>query len=85
MILGVVAKCKKKRKHVIRRWRLDIFLNDEKKLCYKSALKAEVGGFRESIKINVNLEDLRRNDLVNVVLGKWKDIVLELKGRLGKR
>ena len=43
--LGRTTKCIKKGKRVIRRWRLDRFVDDEVK-----ALRAEVNGFSESIK-----------------------------------
>ena len=43
--LGRAAKNSKKGKHVIRRWRLDRFGDDEVKLRYQNGLRAEVHGF----------------------------------------
>ena len=42
MELGRATKSSKKRKRVIRRWRLDRFGDDEVKLSYQNALRAEV-------------------------------------------
>ena len=50
VVLGRAAKNSKKRKRVIRRWRLDRFGDDEVKLKYQNGLMAEVYGFSESIK-----------------------------------
>ena len=50
MELGRTAKNFKKEKRVIRRWRLERVDEDEVKLRYQNALKAEVHGFSESVK-----------------------------------
>ena len=50
MELGRASKTSTKRKHVIRRWRLDRFGDDEVKLNYQNALMAEVHEFSVSIK-----------------------------------
>ena len=42
MELGRASKTSKKRKRVIRRWRLDRFGDDELKLSYQNALRAEM-------------------------------------------
>ena len=47
MELGRASKTSKKRKRVIRRWRLDRFGDDEVKLSYQNALMDEVHGFSE--------------------------------------
>ena len=47
MELRCAFKTSKKRKRVIRRWRLDRFGDDEVKLRYQNALRAEVHGFSE--------------------------------------
>ena len=49
MKLGRASKIFKKRKRVIRRWRLDRFGDHEVKLSYQNAVRAEVHGFSESI------------------------------------
>ena len=54
--LGRTTKCIKKGKRVIRRWRLDRFVDDEVKAKYRDALRAEVNGFSESIKHRVKRE-----------------------------
>ena len=41
MELGLASKTSKKRKRVIRRWRLDRFGDDEVKLSYQNALMAK--------------------------------------------
>ena len=52
MELGRTAENFKKEKHVIRRWCLERFDEDEVKLRYQNALKAEVHRFLESVKSN---------------------------------
>ena len=47
--LGRTAKNFKKEKRVIKMWRLERFDEDEVKLRYQNALKAEVHGFSESV------------------------------------
>ena len=47
MELSPASKTSKERKHVIRRWCLDRFGDDEVKLSYQNALMAEVHGFSE--------------------------------------
>ena len=54
--------------------------NDEVKLRYQNALKAEVDGFRESIKCKIE-GGLKGHDLVNEVLFKWESIVNEVAKR----
>ena len=49
---GKIAKNFKKEKHVIRRWRLERFDEDEVKLRYQNALKAEVHGFWRALRVN---------------------------------
>ena len=49
MELDRATKTSKKRKRVIRRWRLDRFGDDEVKLSYQNALRAEVYRFLENI------------------------------------
>ena len=66
--LGRTTKCIKKGKSVIRRWRLDRFVNDEVKAKYRDALCAEVNGFSESIKHRVE----NGSNLVNE---EWERIV----------
>ena len=80
MELGFVAKNKYKCKHVVRKWRLDRFENDEVKLRYQNALMAEVEGFKECIKCKME-RGLRGHDLVNEVLLKWESIVNEVAKR----
>ena len=74
MELGRTAKNFKKEKHVIRRWRLERFDEDEVKLRYQNALKAEVHGFSESVKSKLE-EGKKGYDLVNEVLREWENIV----------
>ena len=47
------SKTSKKRKCVIRRWRLDRFGDDKVKLSYQNALMAEVHEFSESTKSKI--------------------------------
>ena len=48
-----LGRTSKKRKRVIKRWHLDRFGDDEMKLSYQNALMAEVHGFSDSIKSEV--------------------------------
>ena len=50
--LGRTAKNFKKEKRVIKRWRLERFDEDEVRLRYQNALKAEVHGFSESVRVH---------------------------------
>ena len=72
--LGRTTKCIKKGKRVIRRWRLDRFVDDEVKAKYRDALRAEVNGFSESIKHRVE-NGMNGSNLVNEVLEEWERIV----------
>ena len=72
--LGRTTKCIKKGKRVIRRWRLDRFVDDEVKAKYRDALCAEVNGFSESIKHRVE-NGMNGSNLVNEVLEEWERIV----------
>ena len=77
MELGRAAKNFKKGKRVIRRWRLDIFGDDEVKLRYQNGLRAEV---HELIKRKVE-GGMKGYDLVKEVLREWESIV----NRVAKR
>ena len=59
---------------MIRRWRLDRFVDDEVKAKYRDALRAEVNGFSESIKHRVE-NGMNGSNLVNEVLEEWERIV----------
>ena len=69
--LGKTTKC---RKRVIRRWRLDRFVDDEVKAKYRDALRAEMNRFSESIKHRVQ-NGMNVSNLVNEVLEEWERIV----------
>ena len=62
--LGRIRKCIKKAKRVIRRWRLNRFVDDNVKVKYKNALQVEVRGFAESIRH----KEITESVLVNEVL-----------------
>ena len=62
-----------KKKCVIRRWHLERFEEDEVKLWYQNALKAEVHGFSESVKRNLE-GGMKGHDLVNEVLMEWENM-----------
>ena len=66
MELGRATKTSKKRKSVIRRWRLDRFGDDEVKLSYQNALRAEVHRFSENIRSKVE-RGMKGKELVNGV------------------
>ena len=59
---------------MIRRWRLDRFVDDEVKAKYRDALRAEVNGFSESINHRVE-NGMNGSNLVNEVLEEWERIV----------
>ena len=64
----------KKRNRVIIRWRLDRFGDDEVKLSYQNALRAEVHGFSESIKSKVE-RGMTGQEMVNEVVMEWESVV----------
>ena len=73
MELGRAAK-NFKENFVIRRWRLERLEEDEVKLGYQNALKAEVHGFLESVKSKLE-GGIKGHDLMNEVLREWENIV----------
>ena len=84
MELSRATKTSKKRKHVIRRWRLDRFGDDEVKLSYHNALRAEVHGFSGSIKSKVE-KGIKGQELVNEVVMEWESVVNRVKVSLGRK
>ena len=74
MELGRATKTSKKRKRVIRRWRLDRFGDDEVKLSYQNALRAEVHRFSENIRSKVE-RGMKGQELVNEVVMEWESVV----------
>ena len=74
MELHRATKTSKKRKYVIRRWRLDRFGDDEVKLSYQNALRAEVHRFSENIRSRVE-RGMKGQELVNEVVMKWEIVV----------
>ena len=74
MELGRASKTSKKRKRVIRRWRLDRFGDDEVKLSYQSALMAEVHEFSESTKSKIE-RGMKGQELVNEVVMEWENVI----------
>ena len=71
MELGRASKTSKKRKHVIRRWCLDRFGDDEVKLSYQNALMAEVHEFSEGTKSKIE-GGMKGQELVNEVVLEWE-------------
>ena len=69
----------------IRRWCLERFDEDEVKLGYQNALKAEVHGFSESV--NSKLEGgMKGYDLVNEIVMEWKNVVNRVaKSEVGEK
>ena len=85
MELGRASKTSKKRKRVIRRWRLDRFGDDEVKLSYQSALMAEVHEFSESTKSKIE-RGMKGQELVNEVVMEWENVVNRVaKCELGEK
>ena len=85
MELGRTAKSFQKEKRVIRRWRLERFDEDEVKLRYQNALKADVHGFLESVKSKLE-GGMKGYDLVNEVLMEWENIVNRVaKSEVGEK
>ena len=85
MELGRASKTSKKRKRVIRRWRLDRFGDDEVKLSYQSALMAEVHEFSESTKSKIE-RGMKGQELVNEVVMEWESVVNRVaKCELGEK
>ena len=65
MELGRITNRSRKEKHIIKRWRLDRFANEEVKVRYQEALKAEVDTFSESSKDRVQ-EGIKEHELMGV-------------------
>ena len=74
MELSRAHNTSKKRKHVIIRWRLDRYRDDEVKLSYQNALKSEEDGLSESIKNKVE-RGIKGQELVNEVVIEWESVV----------
>ena len=66
-IIGRLTNRCRKEKRVIKRWRLDRFTNEEVKVRYQEALKAEVQSFSESIKNKVQ-KGIKGHELISGVL-----------------
>ena len=83
--LGRVAKCCRKQKRTIRKWRLDRFAEDGVKGKYCQALRAEVESFSESIREKV-VQGMRGRELVSEVLEDWESIVNRVaKAEVGEK
>ena len=83
--LGRVAKCCRKQKRTIRKWRLDRFVEDGVKGKYCQALRAEVESFSESIREKV-VQGTRGRELVSEVLEDWESIVNRVaKAEVGEK
>ena len=83
--LGRVAKCCRKQKRTIRKWRLDRFAEDRVKGKYCQALRAEVESFSESIWEKV-VQGMRGRELVSEVLEDWESIVNKVaKAEVGEK
>ena len=84
MELGRATKTSKKKKRVIR-WCLDRFGDDEVKLSYQNALRAEVHRFSENIRSKVE-RGTKGQELVNEVVMKWESVVNRVaKCELGEK
>ena len=85
MELGRASKTSKKRKRVIKRWRLDRFGDDEVKLSYQNALMAEVHEFSESTKSKIE-RGMKGQELVNEIVMEWESVVNRVaKCELGEK
>ena len=83
--LGWASKTSKKRKRVIRRWRLDRFGDDEVKLSYQNALMAEVHELSESTNSEIE-RGMKGQELVNEVVMEWESVVNRVaKCELGEK
>ena len=67
MELGRLTNRSRKEKRVIKRWRLDRLTNEEVKVSYQEALKAEVHSFSASIKNKVQM-GIKGHELVSVLV-----------------
>ena len=65
----------KKRKCVIRRWRLDRFGDDAVKLSYQNAFRDEVHRFSENIR-SKGENGMKGQELVNEVVMEWESVVI---------
>ena len=85
MELGRASKTSKKKKRVIRRWRLDRFGDDKVKLSYQNALMAEVPEFSESTKSKIE-RGMKGQELVNEIVMEWESVVNRVaKCELGEK
>ena len=62
---------------MIRRWRLDRFVDDDVKVKYRDSFQAEVSGFAEIIMH----KETTGSELVDEVLEEWERIVSRLRLR----
>ena len=72
--LARTTKCAKKGKRIIRRWRLERFVDDEVKARYQEALRGSVSCFSERVQNCVG-KGMVGSELVNEVLSEWEGIV----------
>ena len=85
MELDRASKISKKRKRVIRRWRLNRFGDEETKPSYQNALMAEVHEFSESTKSKVE-RGMKGQELVNEVVMEWESVLNRVaKCELGEK
>ena len=79
------SKTSKRRKRVIRRWRLDRF-GDEVKLSYQNALMLKCMSSRR-ILANIKIErGMKQQELVNDVVMEWESVVNKVaKCELGEK
>ena len=85
MELSQAYKTSKKKKHVISRWHLDRFGDDEVKLSFQNALMAKVHGFLDSIKSKVE-RGMKGQELVKVVVMEWESVINKVaKCELGEK
>ena len=84
MELGRATKTSKKRKRVIRRWCSDRFGDDEVKLSYQNALRAEVHRFSENIRSKVE-RGMKGQELVNEVVWSGSVVNRVAKCELGEK
>ena len=85
MELGRVAKCSTRDRHVIRKWRLDRFDDEEVNRRYQNALKSLVSGFVECVS-RKEYAGITGMELVDEVFMEWERVVNRVaKVEVGKK
>ena len=74
MELGRTVKTTKQQKWVIKKWRIELFLDEEVRQKYQEALSVDVDGFQGRVR-QWKTQGLRGSELVKAVVQDWEETV----------